>query len=98
MVHIFQCILLRTVRRKLTNLERIVSPETDELIKWLEKNVGLLIDDKTLYYRQGDGWMMYIRDERIDNVFTGKKLVYVQFDARKIKRAQMTWFRMRWAA
>jgi hypothetical protein len=41
---------------------------------------------------------MYIRDERIDNVFTGKKLVYVQFDARKIKRAQMTWFRMRWAA
>lgn len=90
--------------RKLTNLEATISPETDELIKWLEKNVGPLIDDKTVYYKktlfyiQGDGWKIYIRDERIDNVFTGKKLVYVQFDARKIKRAQMTWFRMRWAA
>lgn len=92
MVHIFQCILLRTVRRKLTNLDDVHSSEANQLVEWLIKNVGpevLVLSDT--WYRAGYNWKLYLDGDVI------KENIYVKFDARTVNRAQMTWFRLRWA-
>lgn len=83
--------------KKIIDLESFESKEYIELQDWLVKNVGEIIEDYIfITSRTGNGWVVYSKHkyDRIRYIFYTEW--YVSFDARRIKRPQMTWFRLKW--
>ena len=83
-------------RKQVKDLIEYNGPEYTELQEWLIKHFGP-IDDHEFWsndYITGKGWAMIKRYKWND--YGRETEWYVEFDARKLKRAQMTWFRLKW--
>lgn len=82
------------VSKLIRNLDLANQAEVDELVRWLEINVGPEIQVPCLswnfFYKKGVGWYLYHPGPG----YSGP--CQVSFDARRIKRHQYTWFRMKW--
>lgn len=72
-------------RKKIKNLSGLDSQDVDELVDWMVKNIGP-VRYSTRKNIKGESWTL-------SHVFLS---FYVEFDARKVKREQMTWFRLKW--
>ena len=63
---------------------------------WCEKNIGPITDDRFnkphvfCQFIRGDKWLI-----QIIRKFNGDT-VYVEFNARNLKHAQKTWFKLNW--
>ena len=71
-------------RKEIKNLNGLNSADANELVDWLVKNVGP-VRYSTRKHIIGVSWT-------ISHVFHN---YYVEFDARKVKPEQMTWFRLK---
>ncbi len=88
------------MRRKITNLDDVHSYEANQLVEWLIKNVGPeVLQLSSTWHRAGYNWQLHLESVFDDDTgYVIKEDIYVQFDARIVKRAQMTWFKLRWMA
>lgn len=73
-------------RKEIKNLNGLYSADANELVVWLVKNVGP-VRYSTYKFVIGESWTL---SRAFDNY-------YAEFDARKVKPEQMTWFRLKWA-
>ena len=83
-------------RKKIRSLISYDSPECAEMVQWLERNVGPE-NPHHFHWKMGENWVLYI-ETIYDRDYNKPPYIqwWVEFDARKIRRAQMTWFRLAW--
>jgi len=74
------------LRKNVKDLSGLYSQDAAELVYWLVKNLGP-VRYSTRKHILGESW----------SLSRGLLSYYVEFDARKVKREQMTWFRLKWA-
>lgn len=72
--------------KEIKNLNGLYSEDATELVDWLVKNISP-VRYSTHKLIIGESWTLS----------RGFLNYYVEFDARKVKREQMTWFRLKWA-
>ena len=83
-------------RKQVKDLIEYNSPAYIELQEWLIKHFGPPTPNVFLYtdYVFGKDWALFKRYHWNEN--TRETIWFVEFDARCLKRSQMTWFRLKW--
>jgi len=85
-------------RKKIKDLKNYKSPEFNDLLQWLINTIG---PESTSLFSSGNerigiGWYLgrsMLKKDKSGNFYFDW---YVEFDARKLKRKQLTWFRLKW--